>query len=127
MDKQNLSLDEKLDLLRDRIRENKDSENDIKDLNKSIEIWSQGIDDGRLIEEYRNNEISKRITKLLVGICLTLNKQLINEDNEVKRLALKADKQRCEWLLAIYNRKPEVILNTIENEVNNAIEQLELK
>lgn len=117
------TLDEKLDLLKEYARSpNVDEES----FNEAINDWENELEKSRILKDYREADLSKQLTKVLSSFLLKIRRQLIDEEKPEERSALKADKKRCEWLLKFYNNSPESIIQSVENQVDEEIERLEL-
>ena len=114
------NINEKIDKLREyALKNNSDFENELND-------WTERVEKVEQIKEYREFDLSKQISKTLVSICLLATKKLIREKDLVERARLEADLDRCKWLLKFYNKSPDDILSSIEDEINQDLIKFEL-
>ena len=117
-------LNKKLNILREKAKE---PGTDTNQFNQILDEWTAQIERLNLLKEYKDFEISKQICEMLISICLTVTRKLIRENDQIIRAGLIADLDRCKWLLTFYAKNPEDNIKSIENQIDEELENLNIK
>lgn len=110
----------------DKLREYALKSGQDEEFEEVLQEWTNQMDALERMNEYREFEVSKSISKALVSICLAATRKLIREKDLIERAKIEQDLDRCQWLLKFYANNPNEQLKNIEDEINQEIIKFEL-
>lgn len=110
----------------DKLRQYAKSHNQEEEFEEVLSEWTEQMENLERLKEYQEFDVSKKISKTLVSICLLNTRKLIRENDQIERAKLEQDLDRCQWLLKFYNNNPHERMKEIQEEIDNEIIKLEL-